>query len=318
MKALITAGGRGTRLRPLTFTNNKHLIPIANKPIIEYAIEAVREAGITDIGITYNYGLEELQSYLGEGERYEVSITYIHQQAPIGLADCVRAAEDFIGHDKFVFYLGDNMLAGGIKEFVEEFAKDTKTNCLLLLAKVPDPERFGVAEINKKGDVIRTVEKPTSFISDRAITGIYFFDHHIFKAFKGKDAIKPSARGELEIPDAFQYLIDHGYTVHAKNVSGWWKDTGKMNDLLLANRLILEKGYTFEIDGNSEDTLIEGEVAIAKGAKVINSHIRGPVVIGEGSIVENSYIGPFTSIDKNCVIRNSEIRKFHYFGRCPD
>ena len=216
MKAIITAGGRGTRLRPITFTNNKHLIPIANKPIILYALDALREAGITDIAITYNEKLEELKSYLDDKTVGDLKISYIHQKAPIGLADCVRICEDFIDGDKFVFYLGDNMLAGGIKPYVDTFEHAQNENCHLLLSEVPDPQRFGVPQFDDKGNITKVEEKPEHPKSNYAITGIYFYDANVFKAFKGDDAITPSARGELEISDVHQWLIDHHYVVNCR------------------------------------------------------------------------------------------------------
>ncbi|HKZ34861.1 MAG TPA: glucose-1-phosphate thymidylyltransferase [Patescibacteria group bacterium] len=307
MKALITAGGHGTRLRPLTFTSNKHLIPVANKPMIFYSLEAVRGAGITDIGMIVNETRPVIEELLGNGKKFGVHITYIDQDEPRGLGHCLMIAERFLGKDPFVFYLGDNVLAGGIDGFVSEFKK-TKPNCQLLLAKVPDPERFGVAVLNKKGEVIRTVEKPKHPETPFAITGVYLLDHHCFEAFRGKDAIKISARGEFEIPDVFQYLLDHGYKVRAHNVTGWWKDTGKMEDLLAANRLVLERQTDGEIKGSVDKiSKLAGIVRIGKGTKIVNSELRGPVVIGENVEVRDSYIGPFTSLYNGCVIHNSEI-----------
>ncbi len=309
MKGLITAGGRGTRLRPITHTKNKHLIPIAGKPLIVYAIEALKDAGITDIGITYNHDLESLVNTLGDGKELGVSITYIHQPSPIGLADCVRVAKDFIKEDSFVFFLGDNMVAGGISNFVKEFQK-SKSNFLLLLAQVPDPQRFGVPVFDKKGNLIGVEEKPQNPKSNMAVTGIYIYDKNVFKAFEGVDAIKPSARGELEISDVHQYLIDHGFSVKAVNATGWWKDTGQGRDLLLANRLILEKHIDFKISKTSfisADSDIQGNISLGNNSKIINSTLRGPIYIGDNTVIENSYIGPFTSIENNNIILNSEI-----------
>ncbi len=312
MKAIITAGGRGTRLRPITHTFNKHLIPIANKPIIEYAIEAVRDSGISDIGVIYNEGsrssgLDELREYLKDGERFNVKITYIKQKEPIGLADCIRVSKDFIGDDKFVFYLGDNMLASGIKEFKEDFEKDTESTCYLLLSQVPDPQRFGVPVFDKNKKLVRIEEKPENPQTDLAVTGIYFYSPEVFRAFEGKDQIHPSKRGELEVSDLHQYLLDHNYKIKTYNVSGWWKDTGKLNDLLSANRLILEKHHIYKKGGSVTDSTVEGDVDIDNGAIVSNSLIRGPVVIGKDTKILNSYIGPFTSIDNGCNITGSEI-----------
>jgi len=302
MKALITSGGKGTRLRPLTHTQNKHLIPIANKPILHYAIETVVEAGISEVGILTNADSTEVQDAIGDGSRWGVHITYIPQEAPLGLAHVVKISEDFIGKDRFIFYLGDNMVVGGVKRFVEEFEKD-HVNCFLTLSRVKDPERFGVPEI-KNNRIVAIEEKPRLPKSEFAVAGIYIYDHHIFEAVNN---IKPSQRGELEISDAHQYLIDHGYQIGYSEITGWWKDTGKPIDLLEANRLVLEH-LKPRIEGTvDEKSYTSGNVIIEKGAQIINSHIRGPVIIGSNAIIENSYIGPFTSIHDGCKIQNSEI-----------
>jgi glucose-1-phosphate thymidylyltransferase len=302
MKALITSGGKGTRLRPITNTQNKHLIPIANKPILQYAIEYVRDAGIKEIGILVNADSNEVQDYFGKGEKFGVNFTYIPQEAPLGLAHVVKISEDFIGKDKFVFYLGDNMVVGGIKRFAEEFNK-TDCNCFLTLAKVKDPERFGVPEI-KGNRIISIEEKPEKPKSNFAVSGIYFYDSSIFEAVNN---IKPSERGELEISDAHQYLIDHGKKIGFTEITGWWKDTGKPSDLLEANRLILDY-IEPDIQGSVDDkSVIAGKVILGEGSKVINSVIRGPAIIGKNCTVENSYIGPFTSIGSKAEILNSEV-----------
>lgn len=307
MKALITAGGKGTRLRPITHTNNKHLIPIANKPMIHYAIEAVVEAGIEEIGIVINLDTgNEIKKALGNGEKWDISLTYIIQENPIGLADVVKVSESFIKDDSFIFYLGDNVIVGGIKRFLEEF-RNSNNNCQLVLSKVKDSQRFGVPEI-KKGKIIKVEEKPKTPKSNFAVTGIYFYDSHIFEAVNN---IKPGWRGELEISDAHQYLIDKGYRVGYSEITGWWKDTGKPEDLLEANRLVLEQIINHEksiikgeVDNHSD---IIGKVIIEKGAKILNSSVLGPVIIGKNTIVENSYIGPFTAIYYDCQMLNSEI-----------
>ncbi len=302
MKALITSGGKGTRLRPLTHTQNKHLIPIANKPILHYAIETVIEAGISEIGIIVNADCDEVQTAIGDGSKWGVSITYIPQAEPLGLAHVVKIAEDFIQKEPFIFYLGDNMVVGGVQRFIEKFEQDN-VNCYLTLAGVKDPERFGVPEI-VDDRIVSVEEKPKKPKSKFAVAGIYIYDRHIFEAV---NAIQPSDRGELEISDAHQYLIDHGYQIGYSEITGWWKDTGKPIDLLEANRLVLEH-IKPKISGSiNEKSIVAGNVIIEKGAKVINSNIRGPVVIGSDSVVENSYIGPFTAIQNNCTIRNSEI-----------
>ncbi|MEJ2634950.1 MAG: glucose-1-phosphate thymidylyltransferase [Calditrichia bacterium] len=302
MKALITSGGKGTRLRPITHTQNKHLIPIANKPILHYAIEAVAAAGIKDVGILVNADSDDVPNAIGNGDTWGIRIQYIPQSAPLGLAHVVKISQDFIGNEPFVFYLGDNMVVGGIKRFIDKFEAD-KCSCHLTLARVKDPSRFGVPEI-KDDRIIKVEEKPEHPKSEFAVAGIYIYDKHIFEAV---NAIKPSARGELEISDAHQYLLDHGYKVTYSEITGWWKDTGKPGDLLEANRLILANtdGKSFgEADNNSH---LAGTVILGKGAKVINSHIRGPVIIGEGTIIENSYVGPYTSIYHHTLVRNSEI-----------
>lgn len=303
-KALIASGGRGTRLRPITHTQNKHLIPIANKPILYYAIEAAVSAGITEIGIVTNADSNEVSRAIGDGSKWGAKITYIPQDAPLGLAHVVKISQSFIGNDKFVFYLGDNMVVGGVKRYLDAFEKEN-ANCFLTLAKVKDPERFGVPEI-KNGLIVKVEEKPEHPKSNYAVAGIYIYDHHIFEAVNN---IKPSARGELEISDAHQYLIDHGYRIGFAEITGWWKDTGKPIDLLEANRLILENSEPFveagtEVDAHSD---VAGRVILQKGCKILNSKIRGPVIIGEGAIIENSYIGPFTSIGASSHIKNSEV-----------
>jgi len=303
VKALIASGGRGTRLRPITHTQNKHLIPIANKPILHYAIEGICSTGIQDIGIVVNAeGYDEVKNAIGDGSKWGVNITYIPQEAPLGLAHVVKISQGFIGKDDFIFYLGDNMVVGGVQRFIDKF-NNSECNCLLTLAKVKDPERFGVPEI--VGDrIVRVEEKPSVPKSQYAVTGIYIYDHHIFEAVNN---IKPSARGELEISDAHQYLIDKGYKIEFSEITGWWKDTGKPSDLLEANRLVLDNitpSNEGEVDADSD---VAGKVVIQKGAKIIGSKIRGPAIIGENCVIENSYIGPFTSIDANTYVKNSEV-----------
>jgi len=311
MKALITSGGKGTRLRPLTHTQNKHLIPIANKPILHYAIETVVETGVKEIGIVTNEAGREVVDAIGDGSRWGVQITYIPQEAPLGLAHVVKIAEPFIGEEPFIFYLGDNMVVGGVKRFIEAFEKDD-VNCYLTLSKVKDPERFGVPEI-KGNRIVKVEEKPKIPKSQFAVAGIYIYDHHIFEAVKNID---PSDRGELEISDSHQYLLDHGYKVGYSEITGWWKDTGKPIDLLEANRLVLEH-LTPNIAGEiDEKSTVAGPMIINEGAKIIDSHIRGPVIIGKNTVIENSYIGPFTSIDSNCHVRSSEVEFSIVLSQC--
>lgn len=302
MKALIASGGRGTRLRPLTHTQNKHLIPIANKPILHYAIEAAVDAGIRDIGIVINSGSDEVPKAIGTGKRWGVKISYLPQKAPLGLAHVVKIAEKFIRKDDFVFYLGDNMVVGGLKRFIDEF-RSGGCDCFLTLARVRDPERFGVPVI-KNGKIVGVEEKPAKPKSPFAVAGIYLYNSRIFEAVK---RIRPGKRGELEISDAHQYLIDHGYSVGFCEITGWWKDTGKPTDLLEANRLVLDnisQNLSGEVDAASS---IAGKVILEEGARVVNSVVRGPAIIGRNALIENSYIGPFTSIGDGTVIQNAEV-----------
>jgi len=307
MRALITAGGRGTRLRPLTHTSNKHLIPIANKPMIHYALEAVAAAGIRDVGIVVNPDTgDEIRRALGDGSPWAMTITYVIQEAPLGLAHVVQAAEKYLRREPFVFFLGDNVVVGGIQQFLERFHAQGD-HCHLVLARVKDPQRFGVAEV-QDGRVVRVIEKPARPASDFAVTGIYVYDAPIFEAVR---AIRPSARGELEISDAHQYLLEHGYRIGFSEITGWWKDTGKPEDLLEANRFVLDQvldaaGPAIRglVDAESD---VAGKVVVEEGARVIGSQIRGPAIIGADCVVEHSYIGPFTSLGRRCVIRNSEL-----------
>lgn len=302
MKALIASGGRGTRLRPITHTQNKHLIPIANKPILHYAIEAAVGAGIREIGIVHNADSEEVPRAIGDGSRWGARITYIPQETPGGLAQVVALAEPFIGSDRFIFYLGDNMVVGGVRRFIEEFERSA-CNCFLTLAKVRDPERFGVPEI-RDGRIVGVEEKPKKPKSGYAVAGIYLYDARIFEAVK---AIRPSARGELEISDAHQYLIDRGAVVGYAEITGWWKDTGKPADLLEANRLVLDN-LTPDIRGTVDAaSTVAGKVLIERGARIVNSVIRGPAIIGEECVIEEAYIGPFSSIGNRTVVRGSEV-----------
>jgi glucose-1-phosphate thymidylyltransferase len=302
MKGLVLSGGKGTRLRPITYTSAKQLVPVANKPVLFYGLEALVRAGITDIGIVVGDTQAEIRAAVGDGSRWGARVTYIEQDAPRGLAHAVMISEPFIGHDPFVMYLGDNLLNRGINGFVERFAQE-RPAAQILLARVPDPEMFGVAEL-ADGRVVRLVEKPKEPKSDLALVGVYMFGPEVFEAVK---RIRPSFRNELEITDAIQDLIDHGLQVHPHIVDGWWKDTGKLEDMLEANRLILD---TIErrIEGTvDEASRIEGKVVIEAGASIERSVIRGPVVIGAGAKVAHAYVGPFTSIGARVQLRDSEI-----------
>ena len=311
MKGLILSGGKGTRLRPITYTSAKQLVPVANRPALFHVLDAVTEAGITDIGIVVGDTAEEIKAAVGDGSRWGARITYIRQEAPMGLAHAVKIAEDFLGRDRFVMFLGDNVIEGGIASLVEQFAA-SDWNAQIVLKRVEDPRQFGVAEL-RDGRVVRLVEKPKEPPSDLALVGIYMFDHHIFEAVK---AIKPSWRGELEITDAIQYLIDKGYKVYPYIHEGWWIDTGKMEDMLEANRLILE---TIEprIEGTVDaESKINGKVVIEKDAEIIRSTVRGPAIIGERTRVINAYIGPYTSIYHDCLIADCEIEHSILMENC--
>ncbi|MCL4425873.1 MAG: glucose-1-phosphate thymidylyltransferase [Firmicutes bacterium] len=302
MKGLILSGGTGSRLRPLTYTSAKQLIPIANKPILFYAIEAIRDAGIDDIGIIVGETRHEVKAAVGDGSRWGIKVTYIEQEAPLGLAHAVKIARPFLGNEPFIMFLGDNLVREGVTAFVERF-KASKPEALILLSRVDEPQRFGVAEL-RDGRIVRLVEKPKVPPSDLALVGVYLFDQHIFEAV---EAIRPSWRNELEITDAIQYLVEQGHTVEPHMVRGWWKDTGKPEDVLEANRLLLEAveaRIEGQVDGSSNLT---GRVVVEKGARVMNSYIRGPAIIGEGSLVMNAYVGPFTSVGPNVTIANSEV-----------
>jgi len=275
---------------------------VANKPVLFYGIEALKEAGIEEIGIVVGDTKEEIKEAVGDGSRWGIRISYIEQEAPLGLAHAVKISEGFLGREPFVMYLGDNILKSGIKSLVEEF-QGRKLTSLILLTEVPNAQMFGVAELDD-GKVVRLVEKPKKPKSNLALVGVYMFDFHIFEAVR---AIKPSWRNELEITDAIQYLVDKGYEVHPHIVTGWWKDTGKIEDILDANRLILES-IEGKMEGNVDETSkINGQVIVEKGTVIKNSIIRGPAIIGEGCEVVDSYIGPFTSIQKGCRIIKTEL-----------
>ncbi len=303
MKALVLSGGKGTRLRPITHTSAKQLVPIANKPILFYGLESIAKSGIKEVGIVVGETHAEIRSAVGSGSKFGIKVTYIQQDEPLGLAHAVKIADKFMGKDDFVMYLGDNLLRDGIEQFVSKFKKD-RPNSQILLAKVPNPEQFGVAELSPNGKIKRLEEKPVKPKSDLALVGVYLFDHSIFKAV---NAIKPSHRGELEITDAIQYLIDKKYTVTPHIVTGWWKDTGRLDDLLEANRLVLEK-MEAKCDGKIDKlSKIEGKVIIEKGAKIENSTIRGPAIIGENTLIQSSYVGPFTAIYHDVTLSKCEI-----------
>ncbi len=306
MKGLILSGGKGTRLRPLTYTSAKQLVPVANKPVLFYAIESIVAAGITEIGIIVGETGSEIRAAVGDGARFGARVTYIPQEAPLGLAHAVRIAEEFLAGSPFVMYLGDNLIAGGIAGLVDEFQR-LGCNSEILLAEVPNPEQFGVAELTPEGKVRRLVEKPKEPKSNLALVGVYMFDATIFESV---NRIQPSARGELEITDAIQDLIDRGLDVHPHIVRGWWKDTGKLDDMLEANRIVLEG---LEMTGRAnlrevgEGSRIEGRVELGEGVVLIDSLVRGPVVIGDGARLEHAFVGPYTSIGERCTLVRCEM-----------
>ncbi|MEX0990909.1 MAG: glucose-1-phosphate thymidylyltransferase [Actinomycetota bacterium] len=302
MRALILAGGEGSRLRPITHTNAKQLIPIANKPILFYGLEAIRDAGIREVGIVTGPTASEIAAAVGDGSAWGVDITFIPQEAPLGLAHAVKIAEPFLRGEPFVMYLGDNVLLEGVTRFVQEFERHGP-DAQILLIRVPEPERFGVAVLD--GDrVARLVEKPTEHVSDLALVGVYLFGDSVFDAV---NAIEPSDRGELEITDAIQWLVDNGRNVRAEMVTGWWKDTGRPEDLLEANEMMLSL-QAGRVDGDVDDaSQLSGEVVVERGAKVVRSEIRGPAVIGSGAVIEDSIIGPNASIAAGCSVRDCEV-----------
>jgi glucose-1-phosphate thymidylyltransferase len=303
MKGLIASGGTGSRLAPLTYTNAKQLIPVANKPVLFRVIESIRDAGICEIGIVVGSTAEQIKEAVGRGDRWGVQITYIPQDQPLGLAHVVKIAERFIGDDRFVFFLGDNVIQGGISPLIAQFSR-SDWNSQIVLTRIEHPEAYGVVELGENKRIVRLVEKPKKPPSDLALVGIYMFDPSIFKAV---EAIGPSWRGEYEITEAIQWLVSNGYSVHPYIHQGWWIDTGRPGDMLEANDLVLEEmDYTIEgyVDRDSQ---IGRRVTIQRGAEVINSVVRGPAIIGENARIVNSYIGPFTSIDHSVTIENSEI-----------
>jgi glucose-1-phosphate thymidylyltransferase len=302
MKGLILSGGKGTRLRPLTYTSAKQLVPVANKPVLFYGVEAIVAAGIKEIGVVVGDTRAEIEAALGDGSRFGAKITYIPQDAPRGLAHAVLISEKFLRGEPFVMYLGDNVIADGIAALVDDYRK-LGCNSQILLAKVPNPSQFGVAEL-ENGRVVRLTEKPKQPKSDLALVGVYMFDDSVFDAVK---AIRPSARQELEITDAIQWLVDHGKSVHPHLVSGWWKDTGKVEDMLEANRIILDTFTARGLEGIADGCQIEGKVVVEPGAKLARSTIRGPAIIGAGAEIRDAFVGPYTAVGGGCLIDRCEI-----------
>jgi glucose-1-phosphate thymidylyltransferase len=307
-------------LRPLTYTSAKQLVPVANKPVLFYAIEAIVAAGISEIGIIVGDTRDEIRAAVGDGARFGARITYIEQSAPLGLAHAVLIAEEYLDGAPFVMYLGDNLIAGGITGLVDEF-RALGCNSEILLAEVPTPEQFGVAELTADGKVRRLVEKPKEPQSNLALVGVYMFDAHIFESVR---RIKPSRRGELEITDAIQDLIDRGLDVHPHIVRGWWKDTGKLEDMLEANRIVLEgldagigtSGGGAPLGSIGQGSRIEGRVRLGEGVELIDSLVRGPVVIGDGARLENAFVGPYTSIGERCTLVCCEVENSIVLADC--
>jgi glucose-1-phosphate thymidylyltransferase len=317
LKGLILSGGKGTRLRPITHTSAKQLVPVANKPVLFYGIEAMAEAGIERVGIVIAPETgAEIEAAAGDGSRFGVHISYIRQDEPLGLAHAVLTAEPFLGSSPFVMYLGDNLLQGGISDLVAAF-REHEPDALILLTPVPDPEHYGVAELaeappGQTGRVVRLVEKPPEPATDLALVGVYMFTAEIHAAAR---AIEPSARGELEITDAIQHLVDAGMRVEPHIVRGWWKDTGQLSDMLEANRLILDN-LIERIDGELIDSRADGRVVIEAGARLERTTVRGPAIIGAGAHLSDCYIGPYTAIGEGCTIAGSEVEHSILLSGC--
>ncbi len=305
------SGGAGTRLRPITHTSAKQLVPVANKPILYYGLESLREAGISDIGIIVGDTEDEIREAVGDGSTWDVEVTYIRQEAPLGLAHAVLTAADFLADTPFVMYLGDNLIKEGISTFVDEFRRKD-VDALILLAHVAEPQRFGVARLDGSR-IIELIEKPKDPPSDLALVGVYMFRPSILEASR---AIEPSWRDELEITDAIQYLIDHDHHVEAHIIEGWWKDTGHLEDLLEANRIVLE-GIEPRCDGVIDvESRVDGRVVVEEGAEVVRSTLRGPAIIGKGSRIVDSYIGPFTSVYYGVQVEGSELEHSIVMENC--
>jgi glucose-1-phosphate thymidylyltransferase len=303
MKALVLSGGSGSRLRPITHTSAKQLLPVANKPVLFYGLESIRDAGISDVGIVVGDTEPAIRGAVGDGSGFGLDITYIRQDAPRGLAHAVLVGGDFLGDDDFVMYLGDNFIVGGISSLVDEF-RSYRPDAQIMLTQVPDPRQFGVAELDDAGEVIGLVEKPQEPKSDLALVGVYIFTPAVHEAVR---QLAPSWRGELEITEAIQWLIDSGRKVRSTTITGYWKDTGNVADMLEVNRMVLE-GIEPQVHGEVDPASeLIGRVVIDAGAAVTGSRIVGPVIIGAGSQVHGSYVGPFTSVAPDCTVADSEI-----------
>jgi len=311
VKGLILSGGKGTRLRPITHTSAKQLVPVANKPVLFYGIEAMAEAGIEEVGIIIAPETgAEIRAAAGDGSRFGVRITYVEQDEPRGLAHAALTAEKFLDGEPFVMYLGDNLLQGGISDLVQSF-RASAPDALILLTPVPDPENYGVAELDG-ARVVRLVEKPLQPATDLALVGVYMFTAGIHDASR---AIAPSARGELEITDAIQHLVDSGANVQPHIVRGWWKDTGRLDDMLEANRLVLDR-IDRRVEGQLVDSECEGRVVVEPGARLERTTVRGPAIIGAGAQLTDCYVGPYTAIGEDCVICEAEVEHSILLAGC--
>lgn len=309
MKAIIPTGGRGTRMQPLTFSSNKHFIPIANKPLIFFPIETVAEAGIKEVAITYDAAyLDQAKSVLGDGSRWGLKFTYILQEKPMGLANIFQICEEYLDGESFFLHLGDNIFVDGIKKFVEYFDKH-KPNALVPMVHHKENRRLGVPFFDKEGHLIKYVEKPENPPHDFAIPGLYFFDKNVFKCFKGEDKIQPSPRGELEISAPFQWLIDHNFQVDVLEYEGKWLDPGKFDDWMETNQYMVDfLVKTNEIGSEyGSDVSIENRVHIGRGCIIERTHVRGPVIIGDNVIIRDSFVGPFTVVSDGCQIEGAHI-----------
>jgi glucose-1-phosphate thymidylyltransferase len=310
MKALILSGGLGTRLRPLTYSQQKQLIPVANKPILFYAIEDVIKAGAQEIGIIIGPNKEQVMDTVNS-QTWPVPIKFIYQDYPKGLAHTILVAEDFLKDGPFIMYLGDNILEDDIEKHSKTFT-DKGFDAYIMLCEVDNPQEFGIAEVNDKGEIVNLVEKPKEPKSNLAVIGVYYFTSPIIQ---GAKAIKPSWRNQLEIVDAISWMMENGYKVGYATVTGWWKDTGQPEDIIHANRLVLDD-IEEKSEGEVKDSEIMGRVVIGKQSKIVNSKIKGPVIIGENSVIEDTFIGPYTSIGNNCKIIKSEIEDSVIMGEC--